>query len=105
MCIIIAGMFTGPPPLLFAQSFLLVYFKYPNVLLLCCRWKINNRFINGEDSRYSMIGGNLVINNPEKVKDRGKYQCEASNKYGTIISKEAELQFGCMYLFANQEPC
>ncbi|XP_078273084.1 contactin-1-like isoform X2 [Rhinoraja longicauda] len=67
------------------------------------RWKKNNYLINVEDSRYSMIGGNLVINNPEKVKDRGKYQCEASNKYGTIISKEAELQFGYLERFPTDE--
>ncbi|XP_067855986.1 contactin 1b [Heptranchias perlo] len=67
------------------------------------RWKLNNRDINVDDSRYSMIGGNLVINNPEKVKDRGKYQCLATNKYGTIISKEAELQFGYLERFPTDE--
>ncbi|XP_067907088.1 contactin-1-like [Heterodontus francisci] len=67
------------------------------------RWKLNNRDINMDDSRYSMIGGNLIINNPEKVKDRGKYQCLATNKYGTIISKEAKLQFGYLERFPNEE--
>uniref|UniRef100_UPI00398F6463 contactin 1b n=1 Tax=Pristiophorus japonicus TaxID=55135 RepID=UPI00398F6463 len=63
------------------------------------RWKRNNWDIDVDDSRYNMIGGNLVINNPEKAKDRGKYQCLATNKYGTIISKEAELQFGYLERF------
>ncbi|XP_069759212.1 contactin-1-like isoform X2 [Narcine bancroftii] len=67
------------------------------------RWKRNNQDINADDSRYSMIGGNLVINNPEKSLDRGKYQCLASNKYGTIISKEAELQFGYLERFPTDE--
>ncbi|XP_072124061.1 contactin-1-like [Mobula birostris] len=67
------------------------------------RWKVNNRDINVDGSRYSMVGGNLLINNPEKVKDRGKYQCLATNKYGTIISKEAELQFGYLERFPTDE--
>ncbi|XP_078424599.1 contactin 1b [Cetorhinus maximus] len=67
------------------------------------RWKLNNRDINVDDSRYSMIGGNLVINNPEKGKDRGRYQCLATNKYGTVISKEAKLQFGYLERFPTEE--
>ncbi|XP_059508286.1 contactin 1b isoform X1 [Stegostoma tigrinum] len=67
------------------------------------RWKVNNRDINVDDTRYNMIGGNLVINNPEEVKDRGKYQCLATNKYGTIVSKEASLQFGYLERFPTEE--
>uniref|UniRef100_A0A4W3J257 Contactin 1 n=1 Tax=Callorhinchus milii TaxID=7868 RepID=A0A4W3J257_CALMI len=67
------------------------------------RWKLDNRDINMDDTRYSMVGGNLIINNPIKRKDRGKYQCMATNNYGTIISTEAELQFGYLDRFSVDE--
>lgn len=46
------------------------------------------------DEHYSLVGGNLVINNPKK-KHAGTYICVARNIYGTVISKEAQLKFGC----------
>jgi hypothetical protein len=42
-----------------------------------------------------MVGGNLVINNPDKQKDAGTYYCLASNNYGMVRSTEAILSFGC----------
>lgn len=47
------------------------------------------------DEHYSLVGGNLVINSPKKRKHAGTYICVARNIYGTVISKEARLKFGC----------
>ena len=53
--------------------------------------------LNAEGSHYSLVGGNLVISNPIKTQHVGKYTCLASNMYGTIISREASVQFGCKW--------
>lgn len=47
------------------------------------------------DEHYSLVGGNLVINNPRQKKHAGTYICVARNIYGTVISKEARVKFGC----------
>lgn len=47
------------------------------------------------DDHYSLVGGNLVINNPKKSKHAGTYICVVKNPYGVVISKEARLKFGC----------
>lgn len=53
--------------------------------------------MKAEGSHYSLVGGNLVISNPIKTKHVGNYYCLASNMYGTIISREASVQFGCKW--------
>lgn len=50
------------------------------------------------DEHYSLVGGNLVINNPRQKKHAGTYVCVARNIYGTVISKEARIKFGCEQL-------
>lgn len=50
------------------------------------------------DEHYSLVGGNLVINNPKQKKHAGTYYCVVKNIYGTIISKGAKLKFGCEHL-------
>lgn len=50
-----------------------------------------------EGSRYTLVAGNLVINNPQHGKDGGAYQCLAFNRCGTIVSRVATLKFGCEY--------
>ena len=47
------------------------------------------------DEHYSLVGGNLVITNPRQKKHAGVYICVAKNIYGTVISKEAKVKFGC----------
>lgn len=47
------------------------------------------------DEHYSLVGGNLVITNPRQKKHSGTYICVARNIYGTVISKEARVKFGC----------
>ncbi|XP_046406914.1 contactin isoform X2 [Ischnura elegans] len=47
-----------------------------------------------KDSRYTVSGGTLIINNPDQDKDRGTYHCKASNPFGSIISESVVLTFG-----------
>ena len=53
----------------------------------------------GEDKRYTMINGRLIIHDPsDENLDDGTYQCTATNDYGSILSNEASLTFGCEYI-------
>ena len=48
------------------------------------------------DDRYTFINGRLVIDSPSSERaDDGRYQCAATNIYGTILSNQVELAFGC----------
>lgn len=80
------------------------FFTMLVTMLVCIfffRWRYNNWEIDPLNpqytTQYSMIGGNLVISNPQKSRDLGKYVCIVSNEYGTIRSNEASLKFGCKY--------
>lgn len=66
------------------------------------RWKLNNWDIDLTKDRYSMVGGRLVISNPEKSRDAGKYVCVVSNIFGTVRSSEATLSFGCKPMFMSK---
>uniref|UniRef100_A0A8C6SVX1 Contactin 1b n=1 Tax=Neogobius melanostomus TaxID=47308 RepID=A0A8C6SVX1_9GOBI len=55
------------------------------------------------DEHYSLVGGNLVINNPRQKKHGGTYICVAKNIYGTVISKEARVKFGYLEEFPQEE--
>ncbi|XP_014802212.1 PREDICTED: contactin-4 [Calidris pugnax] len=66
-------------------------------------WKLNGTSIDiGMDYRYSLVEGNLLINNPNKTQDTGTYQCVATNPFGTIISREAKLQFAYLENFKTR---
>ncbi|XP_053572700.1 contactin-1 [Bombina bombina] len=68
------------------------------------KWRLNNYEIDlKKEEHYSMVGGNLVINNPHKSKDAGTYVCIVSNIYGTIWSNEATLNFGYLDTFPSEE--
>ncbi|KAM3924204.1 contactin-1 isoform 2-T3 [Leptodactylus fuscus] len=67
------------------------------------RWRFNEWEIDLLNPHYSMIGGNLVINNPQKSRDTGKYVCIVTNEYGTIRSTEATLNFGYLDPFPVEE--
>ncbi|XP_007463325.1 PREDICTED: contactin-1-like [Lipotes vexillifer] len=67
------------------------------------KWRMNNGDIDLTSDRYSMVGGNLVINNPDKQKDAGVYYCLASNNYGMVRSTEATLSFGYLDPFPPEE--
>ncbi|XP_028666776.2 contactin-1 isoform X1 [Erpetoichthys calabaricus] len=63
-------------------------------------WEID---LTKSNDHYSIIGGNLVINSPEKSRDEGKYQCIAKNVFGNVVSKEATLKFGYLDTFSTEE--
>ena len=66
-----------------------------------CRWRRDNweiKLMEQPDEHYSLVGGNLVISNPRQKKHAGTYVCVAKNIYGTVISKEARVKFGCEHL-------
>uniref|UniRef100_A0A8C0HRZ8 Contactin 4 n=1 Tax=Buteo japonicus TaxID=224669 RepID=A0A8C0HRZ8_9AVES len=66
-------------------------------------WKLNGTSIDiGMDYRYSVVEGNLLINNPNKTQDTGTYQCVATNPFGTIVSREAKLQFAYLENFKTR---
>nr|XP_048692016.1 contactin-1 [Caretta caretta] len=67
------------------------------------KWKLNNWDIDLTKDRYGIVGGRLLINNPEKSKDAGKYVCIASNIFGTVRSAEATLSFGYLDTFPPEE--
>lgn len=63
---------------------------------LFSRWQLNGSDINlGMESRYELNRGDLVVINPHRDRDSGSYQCFATNALGTIVSREAKLQFAC----------
>lgn len=69
------------------------------------KWKLDDNDIdlNAQGSHYSLVGGNLIISNPIKTKHVGQYVCLATNMYGTVISREASVQFGYLDLFSSEE--
>lgn len=59
---------------------------------------MDGREIKAEsDPNYSFLEGNLLINNPHVINHGGVYQCIATNTFGTIVSREAKVQFACEY--------
>lgn len=67
--------------------------------MVLLRWRVNGTdVVIGEDSHYTLVAGNLVINNPQHGQDAGSYQCLAFNRCGTIISRAANLKFGCEFV-------
>ncbi|KAM6926248.1 contactin-1a-like isoform 1-T2 [Lycodopsis pacificus] len=69
------------------------------------KWKLENIEIgmNTQGNHYSLVGGNLVISNPNKTQHVGQYLCLATNIYGTVVSREASVQFGYLDLFSSEE--
>ncbi|KAM9220238.1 contactin-5 [Dugong dugon] len=67
------------------------------------RWFRNGTEIDLEsDYRYSLIDGTFIISNPIEAKDSGHYQCLAANTFGSILSKEAILQFAYLGNFSGR---
>lgn len=66
------------------------------------RWQLNGSDIDlSMEYRYKLIRGNLVVMNPNRNWDTGNYQCFATNSVGTIVSREAKLQFACKCMFTH----
>lgn len=69
-----------------------------NFPLMFFSWYINGTEVDSKtDYRYTFIDGDLIITNASEINDYGKYQCQAENSYGIILSREALLQFACEY--------
>uniref|UniRef100_A0A4W6FQ44 Contactin 4 n=1 Tax=Lates calcarifer TaxID=8187 RepID=A0A4W6FQ44_LATCA len=67
------------------------------------RWKVDGREINTEsDPNYSLVEGNLLINNPHVINHGGVYQCIATNTFGTVVSREAKVQFAFLQNFSKK---
>ncbi|KAM6172496.1 contactin-5 isoform 1-T1 [Erethizon dorsatum] len=67
------------------------------------RWLRNGTLIDLEsDYRYSLIDGTFIISNPSEAKDSGQYQCLATNSFGSILSREAMLQFAYLGNFSGR---
>ncbi|KAF6098957.1 contactin 4 [Phyllostomus discolor] len=67
------------------------------------RWRLNGTDVDvGMDFRYSVVEGSLLINNPNKTQDSGAYQCVATNAFGTVVSREARLQFAYLENFKTR---
>ncbi|XP_037123874.1 contactin-5 isoform X1 [Syngnathus acus] len=57
-------------------------------------WYVNGTQVDtGADLRYRLAEGNLIIANVSKKADFGTYQCRARNNFGTVLSRDAHLQF------------
>ncbi|KAM9410020.1 LOW QUALITY PROTEIN: contactin-4 [Pholidichthys leucotaenia] len=66
-------------------------------------WKVDGRDINTvSDPNYSLIEGNLLINNPHVINHGGVYQCIATNTFGTVVSREAKVQFAFLQNFSSK---
>lgn len=64
----------------------------------CCfhRWQLNGSDVDlSAGDRYALHGGSLVVSDPRRSRDAGTYRCFATNPLGTIVSREARLQFAC----------
>ncbi|XP_005482654.2 contactin-5 isoform X2 [Zonotrichia albicollis] len=67
------------------------------------RWLRNGTEIDIEsDYRFSLIEGSLIITNPSETKDSGQYQCLTTNMFGSILSREAVLQFAYLGNFSGR---
>ncbi|KAM6973745.1 contactin-5 [Aplochiton taeniatus] len=66
-------------------------------------WYINDTEVNPEaDFRYTLIDGNLIITNASEITDFGKYQCKAENSFGSVLSRDALLQFAYLGAFGGR---
>ncbi|CAH1230227.1 CNTN5 [Branchiostoma lanceolatum] len=66
------------------------------------RWRKNGQQLNVlSDERLTLIGGNLVIDNPEKDRDAGLYECLAFNDLGIVVSRPSNLTFAFVERFST----
>uniref|UniRef100_A0A8C5H961 Contactin-3-like n=1 Tax=Gouania willdenowi TaxID=441366 RepID=A0A8C5H961_GOUWI len=67
------------------------------------RWKVDGRNIQtNSDINYSLVEGNLLISNPHVINHKGVYQCIATNTFGTIVSREAKVEFAFLQNFSRK---
>ncbi|XP_055985239.1 contactin-3-like [Sorex fumeus] len=67
------------------------------------RWQLNGTDVDlSQRHRYQLLGGNLVVLGPDRHRDAGSYQCFATNSLGTVVSREAKLQFAYLEAFPSK---
>ncbi|XP_063072502.1 contactin-4 [Engraulis encrasicolus] len=67
------------------------------------RWKFDGQDIDMDiDSNYSLVEGNLLIKRAQATLHGGIYQCIAANAIGTIVSREARVQFAFLQPFSSK---
>ncbi|XP_054990922.1 contactin-3 isoform X3 [Sorex araneus] len=67
------------------------------------RWQLNGTDVDlSQRHRYQLLGGNLVVLGPDRHRDAGSYQCFATNSLGTVVSREARLQFAYLEAFPSK---
>ncbi|KAG5837615.1 hypothetical protein ANANG_G00241260 [Anguilla anguilla] len=67
------------------------------------RWMFNGTELDvGSDFRYTQIEGSLVIAEPSEGRDLGQYQCKATNLFGSVLSRDALLQFAYLGNFSSR---
>uniref|UniRef100_A0A671XXX6 Contactin-5 n=1 Tax=Sparus aurata TaxID=8175 RepID=A0A671XXX6_SPAAU len=66
-------------------------------------WYVNRTEVDAEaDYRYGFIDGNFIITNASEITDYGRYQCKAENSFGTVLSRDALLQFAYLRTFSGK---
>ncbi|XP_077054169.1 contactin-4 isoform X2 [Siphateles boraxobius] len=67
------------------------------------KWKFNGKDLDIDmDFNYSLVEGNLLISKPQATKHPGVYQCIATNAFGTILSREAKVEFAYLQNFSSK---
>ncbi|KAI5608977.1 contactin-1a precursor, partial [Silurus asotus] len=70
------------------------------------KWRMNGLELEIPEEgnvHYGMMGGNLVISRPDNSKHAGNYSCMATNEFGTVLSREAFVEFGYLDMFSTEE--
>lgn len=93
----------NPAPTYRCEALLFLCCSFPPhhhkcAVLVRFSWYLNRTEIDSEANfRYSVVEGSLIITNASMANDYGMYQCKAENSFGTILSRDALLQFACKY--------
>ncbi|XP_051561849.1 contactin-4-like [Myxocyprinus asiaticus] len=67
------------------------------------KWKFNGKYLDIDmDFNYSLVEGNLLIHNPQATNHGGVYQCIVTNAFGTILSREAKVEFAYLQNFSSK---
>uniref|UniRef100_A0A8C1LGU4 Contactin 4 n=1 Tax=Cyprinus carpio TaxID=7962 RepID=A0A8C1LGU4_CYPCA len=79
------------------------HYPVPIPPIFIFRWKFNGKDLDIDmDFNYSLVEGNLLINSPQATKHSGVYQCITTNAFGTILSREAKVEFAYLQNFSSK---
>ena len=68
------------------------------------RWTVNGSVVTSQKRRIEVRDGNLRIasfNQPDGVSHEGVYQCVASSRLGSVVSREAKLEVASKKTFTS----